>query len=111
MVHPAVPRRPDRRGLCIPVVDDPAPLEAERLVDLAALGAVVAVAELVLADELAVAMGPELRPEGLVVPPGEEPGEKSRDFHRVSLRIRAGLSCQRPEPLSRAAQPQRRLRI
>src|SRR6185503_17586398 len=138
VVHPAVPRGPDRRGLRVAVVDDPAPLEAERRVDLAALGPVVAVAELVLADELTVAVRPPLRTEGLVIPPGEEPGEKGRDFHRNSLAhipakacpgfdpgwtrfadtnmrqskaARPPFSCQRPEPLSRAAQPQPHSRI
>ena len=39
------------RGFSIAVVDHPAPLEAERRIDLAALGPVVAVALLVFADD------------------------------------------------------------
>jgi hypothetical protein len=58
-----------------------------------------------------VAMRPQLRAEGLVVPPGEEPDEKGRDFHRNSLSDGPPLSCQRLEPLSRAAQPQPHSRI
>src|SRR5258708_4848364 len=63
VVHPAVPGRADRRGLSIAVVDHPAALEAERRIDLAALGAEIAVAELVFPDELAIEAGPHLRAE------------------------------------------------
>src|SRR5262249_37950608 len=50
----------------------PAPLEAERRIDLAALGAIIGVALLVLADPFAKPPRPQLRAEGLAVPPGEE---------------------------------------
>src|SRR6185312_16374631 len=50
VMHPAMPGRRDGRGLGIAVVDDPAPLKAERGIDLATLGAEITVAELVGAD-------------------------------------------------------------
>src|SRR6185503_4901527 len=88
MVHPAVPGRTDLRGFRLIVVDHPAALEAERRIDLAALGAVVAVAEFILADELAVKRGPHLRAERLAVPPGEEAREEGFDFHCVCGAVR-----------------------
>src|SRR4051794_39202846 len=54
VMNPAVPRWRHARSFDHAVVDHPAPLKPERRIDLAALGAVVAVAELVLAYELAV---------------------------------------------------------
>ena len=68
LVHPAVPAGRDARGLCLAVVDDPAPV--------ALLLAVIAVAEFVVADELAGPPGPEARAERLPVPPGEELQQK-----------------------------------
>src|SRR6185369_8279437 len=68
--------RPDGRGLGIAVVDHPAPLEPERLVDLAALGAVVRIAVLVRPHVLAIEPGPQLGAERLPVPPGEEAQEE-----------------------------------
>src|ERR1700730_10151125 len=47
VVQPAMPRRRYGRGFGHAVVDHPAPLEAERTVYLAALGAVIAIAEFV----------------------------------------------------------------
>src|SRR5712691_10784960 len=90
MVHPAVPRRRDGRGFGGAVVGHPAPLEAERRIDLAALGAVIAVGELVLADELAIERGPKLRAKSLTVPPGEKAQEKG--FHRSRGRLVAQLA-------------------
>src|SRR5947209_11683514 len=81
VVHPAVPGRADLRRLGIVAVDHPAALEAKRRIDLAALGAVIAVAELVLADELAIERGPHLRAEGLAVPPREAAQKECLDFH------------------------------
>src|SRR4051794_9980599 len=72
VMHPAVPARRNAACLGKPIIDHPAPLEAERRVDLSAAGAVVAVALLVLADQLAVPAGPELGAKGLAIPPGEE---------------------------------------
>src|SRR6185295_7108500 len=60
VMHPAVPRGWDGRGLGIAVVDHPAPLEVQHRIDLAAFGTVIAVAELILADEFAVQPRPEL---------------------------------------------------
>src|SRR5205085_6303917 len=54
VMQPAVPARRHGRGLGIAIVDHPAALETEGLVDLAAAGAVIAVAVLILADELAI---------------------------------------------------------
>jgi hypothetical protein len=72
VVQPAVPAGRDRRGLDRAVIDDPATLDAEGLVLGATLGAVIDVAELVLADLLAEAPGVEARAEGLAVPPSED---------------------------------------
>src|SRR5712692_5747433 len=72
VVQPAVPGRRHARGFGEAVIDHPAPLEAQARIDLAATRAVVAVAEFVLADELAVEPGPQLRAEGLAVPPSKE---------------------------------------
>src|SRR6185369_2954556 len=94
VMHPAVPRRADLRGLGVVAIDHPAALEEKRRIDLAALGAVVAIAELVLADELAIERGPRLRAEGLAIPPGEEAQEERLNFHRCGAGWRAGGSCQ-----------------
>ena len=80
VMEPAVPGRWHRGGFRVAVIDHPAALEAERLVDLAAAGPIVPVAELVLADGLAIHPGPELRPEGLRIPPGERFEQET--FHR-----------------------------
>src|SRR5207237_9028777 len=76
----AVPGRRHHRRLGETFIDHPAPLHVERGVDLAVARAVVAVAELVAADLFAIKPRPELRAEGLAVPPGEEAQEKN--FHR-----------------------------
>src|SRR5882762_6798128 len=80
VMHPAVPGRryPGRFGIA--VIDHPAPLEAERRIDLAALGAEIAVALLVLAHKFAEPPGPQLRAKGLAVPPCEKLEQKL--FHR-----------------------------
>src|SRR5262249_6740132 len=100
-----MPGRRNHRGFGVTIVDHPAPLEVERRIDLAALGAVIAVAELILADELAIERGPHLRAEGLAIPPGEEAREEGRDFHRRSLRTACscGRSCQLSLILSSSA--------
>src|SRR5262249_58589582 len=54
VVQPAMPGRRHDRGFGGAVVDHPAPLKTERRVGLAPPGAVIAIAELVLAYELAV---------------------------------------------------------
>src|ERR1700691_1359493 len=76
VMDPAMPGRRNTARLGIAVINNPAALEAERGVDLAAFGAVVAVALLVLADQFAEARGPQLRAEGLAVPPSEHFEEK-----------------------------------
>src|SRR5262249_36597430 len=80
VVEPAMPGRRHTGGLRITVIGDPAPLEAERLVDLAADGPIVAIAELILADRFAVHPGPELGTERLRIPPGEQLEQEI--FHR-----------------------------
>src|SRR5262245_45875955 len=80
VMQPAVPRRRNRRGLGHTVVDHPAPLEAKVRVDLAATRAEVAIAELVLADKLAIEAGPDLRAEGPAIPPCEE---APQEIHRA----------------------------
>ena len=80
VMQPPVPRR--RHGGCfrVAVKDYPASLEAECFVDLAATSPVIAVAELVFADEFTVHPGPELCPECLRIPPGEQLEQET--FHR-----------------------------
>jgi hypothetical protein len=70
-MHPAVPGRSDGRGFGQTLVDHPPPFEAERRVDSAGFGPVIAIAVFVLAHELAESTGPQLRAKGLAVPPGE----------------------------------------
>src|SRR5436190_657508 len=72
VMEPAMPRRGNCRGLSHAVVDHPAPLETKVRVDLAATRTEIAIAELILADELAIEAGPDLRAEGPAVPPCEE---------------------------------------
>src|SRR5947209_2153944 len=81
VMHPPMPRRADLRGFGIIAVDHPAPFEAERWIDLAALGTIIAIAEFILADELAIQRSPHLCAEGLAVPPGEDACEEGLDFH------------------------------
>src|SRR5262245_9634307 len=102
-MQPAVPGRRHGRGLGDAVVDHPPPLEFQRWIDLATFGPVVAIAELVLADELAIEPGPQLGAEGLAVPPGEEAQEKR--FHRGVVCVRAGAarSCHRDGMKSRSS--------
>src|SRR5690348_252095 len=71
VMYPAVPGR--RNPACFggAVIDHPSPLEMQRRIDRTALGAVVTVALLVLAHQLAKPPGPQLGAEGLAVPPGE----------------------------------------
>ena len=64
VVHPAVPGGRDARGFRLAVVDDPAAV--------AVLLPVIAVAELVAADEFARPPGPEAGAECRAVPPGEK---------------------------------------
>src|ERR1700736_67836 len=68
VMHPAVPVRRYLGRFGIAVVDDPAPLEAERRIDLAALGAIIGVALLVPADQFAEPPRPQLRAKGLAAP-------------------------------------------
>src|SRR5262245_40612210 len=72
MVQPTVPGWRHHRGFRVAVVDHPTTLETERLVDLPAARAIIAIAELVLADRFAIHRGPELGPECLRIPPGEQ---------------------------------------
>src|SRR6202158_4267586 len=102
VVQPAVPRRRHARGLGDAAIDHPAPLEAEARIDLAAARAVVAVAEFVLADELAVEPSPQLRTEGLAVPPGEKAEPKR--FHAFALEPRP-VPVQKDRSLSGALTP------
>src|SRR5262249_51414124 len=60
------------RSFRVAVVDHPTTLETERLVDLPAPRAIIAIAEFVLANGLAIHPGPELGPECLRIPPGEQ---------------------------------------
>src|SRR5262249_61441171 len=84
VVQPAVPLRRHDRSLGNTAVNHPAALEAERRIDLAALRSVIAIAEFVLAHQLAIERRPQQRAKGGAVPPCEEAQEKR--FH---------LSCRR----------------
>src|SRR5258708_8958583 len=86
-------------------VNDPAPLEAESRIDLAAPRAVVAIAELVLADELAVERGPQQRAEGRPVPPGKE--AQKEGFHRL-LQNRGERVALMPPLVPQTSVPHRR---
>src|SRR5438034_8462101 len=86
-----MPGRRDGRGCRGAVVNDPASLKAERRIDLAAPRAVIAVAELVLAHELAVERGPQQRAEGRPIPPGKEAQEKH--FHGTRAIRCVARSC------------------
>ena len=93
-----------RGGLRDPVIDHPAPLEAERRIDLAALGPVIAVAELVLADEFAVEPRPQLGAESLAVPPSEHPQQEV--LHRpIALLVngQGGVDAIRAVPVQASA--------
>ena len=71
MMQPPEPARRHSRWLCNTGIDDPAPFEVQRRVDLAALGSIIPVAEVVLPDRLAMQRGPQLGAEGLAIPPCE----------------------------------------
>src|SRR5689334_738873 len=75
-----MPRRRHGRGFGITIVDDPAPLETEHPVDLAAARAEITIAELVFAHRLAIHPRPELGAECLRIPPGEQLEQET--FHR-----------------------------
>src|SRR5438552_16885493 len=81
VVQPAMPGRRHDRSLRGAAINHPASLESEPRIDLAAPRAVIAIAELVLAYELAVERGPQQRAEGRPVPPGKEAQKKG--FHRL----------------------------
>src|SRR5262249_35909117 len=105
VMQPAVPARRHLRCFRVTVVDHPTSLEMERRIDLAAAGAVIAIAELVGADELAIRPGPKLGAEGGRIPPGEEPQQKG--LHRPLLppgprRVQAAR-CVTPRDLSAIA--------
>src|SRR5262245_26643003 len=98
MMQPAMPRRRNRRGLGHTVVDHPAPLETKVRVDFAAARAEVAIAELVLADELAIEAGPDLRAEGPAVPPREEALQEIHRARHGTLLTRCPGPAQRLSP-------------
>src|SRR5436190_910209 len=64
VVQPAMPGRRHDRSLGGAAINHPASLESEPRIDLAAPRAVIAVAERVIAHELAVERGPQQRAEG-----------------------------------------------
>src|SRR5215210_7161183 len=94
-MQPAMPGRRHARSFCITPIDHPTAIEAECRVDPPAACAEIAVAELVFADEFAIAPGPQLGAEGLAVPPGEQPQEEG--FHKASVARDRG-TCH-PHPL------------
>src|SRR6266567_7489718 len=94
VVQPAMPGRWHDRSLRGAAVNHPASLESEPRIDLAAPRAVIAVAELVLAHELAVERGPQQRAEGRPIPPGKEAQEKH--FHGTRAIRCVARSCHPP---------------
>src|SRR5882757_2219416 len=90
VMQPAMPVRRHARGLGITVVDHPAPLKAERRVDLAADGAIIAITLLVRADQFAKPPCPQLGAKGLAIPPGKEFEQKL--FHLISADCSRGLA-------------------
>src|SRR6202161_2008338 len=87
VMHPAVPARGNFRRFRDARINHPPPLDTECRIDFAAPVAIVAVAELVDADEPAVYRSPYLRSEGLAIPPGKDAQQKG--FHeRTRWRIR-----------------------
>src|SRR5262249_24931820 len=100
VVQPAMPRRRNCRGLRHAVVDDPAALEPKVRVDLATPRAVVAIAELVLTDELAIEAGPDLRAAGPAVPPCEEAQQEIHRARHRTLRTQSlGPGRAQPRPV------------
>src|SRR5262245_64468708 len=98
-MQPAMPRRRHAGGFCVAIVDHPAPFETERGVNLAAATAIIPIAKFVFADELAIHPGPELGPECLRIPPGEE--FEQEIFHcRQQTRLERGpfATSARPSP-------------
>ena len=94
-MQPAVPAGRRRRAFALAAIDHPAPLEAERRVDLAADRAVIGVAELVVAHDLAEAAGPEAGVHGRAGPPGREAEESRLERDAVFGRGRIGQRAAR----------------
>src|SRR6478736_5149355 len=99
VVQPAVPAGRDLGSLGLALVDHPAALDAERLVLHPACGAVIDIAELVLAHLFAEAPGVEARADGLAVPPGEDLQQpvlhRRQSMHlrrRADMRARLGVT-------------------
>src|SRR5262245_23435548 len=69
VMQPAVPASRHAAGFGEAVVDHPSPLAPQRRIGLPAPGAVVAIADLVRADELAIERSPQQRAERRSVPP------------------------------------------
>src|SRR5690348_14638179 len=87
-MQPSMPGRRHGRRLGIASVDHPAPLDMQRRINLTTARSVVAVAEFVFADGLAIHPGPELGAEGLRIPPGEDLEQET--FHRAHIAFRRG---------------------
>ena len=91
VMDPAVPVRRYLGRLGIAVIDHPAPLEAERRVDLAALGAIVGVALLVVTDQFAEPPRPQLCAKGLAAPPCKKFQQKQLHEDSAGWRARTVL--------------------
>src|SRR4029453_1146320 len=92
-MQPAGPRGRRAWGFRVAVVYHPAALEPECGVNLAAAGTIIAVAEFIFADIFAIHPGPELGPECLRIPPGEELEQES--FHcRQQITLGTRAFCQ-----------------
>src|SRR5688572_1548082 len=84
--EPAAPARRHLGRVDLAVIDDPAPPRPDGRIDERTLGLVVAVAELVLADEAAAPPGVDMGAPGGAVPPGEGSDEEFLEGHRGSGR-------------------------
>src|ERR1700693_4233914 len=90
-MQPAMPGRRHLGGLGDAAVNHPAALKTDGRIDFAVARAVVAIAELVVADELAVQPRPHLGAEGLAIPPGESAQQES--LHRRGRPLAFGRCC------------------
>src|ERR1700739_2102103 len=95
VMQPAEPAGRHLGSFGNPIVDDPASLDPERRVDLAAFGAKIAVAEFVVADVFAVKRRPQLGAKRLAIPPGEYAQQKGLHRRSKVLRYCCGWSCYR----------------
>ncbi len=101
--EPAAPARRHLGRVDLAVIDDPAPPRPDGRIDERTLGLVVAVAELVLADEAAAPPGVDMGAPGGSVPPGEGSDEEFLEGHRGSGRKSARTMATPSPPVQQDA--------